>query len=235
MQRKWKDDIYAFNGWRKALEDKAILVFLVQKVRVKEMRGFSISNPPFPAIALNRKDSHAARSFSLHHEFTHILLNEPGLCEPLAIMHNGTQERRIEIFCNQVAGAVLVPPSDIQQNDTVLQHDVSIDWLDEEIFQIAKKFHVSKEVAMRRLVTLGMASPANYKQLGKLWKTRQLPTPEDKIITETGPQKILRLQGNAYVRLVLDAYRAEKITERDISDYLNMKLKHLDGLQESFA
>src|SRR5271157_16384 len=235
LQGKWKDDFHAFNGWRLAIENSDILVFLVPKVSVEEMRGFSIPNPPFPAIALNRKDSPAARSFSIHHEFCHILLNEPGLCEPLAVMHNGTQEQNVEMFCNHVAGAVLVPPLELQRNATVVQHENGLDWKDEEIAQIARKFRVSKEVALRRLATLGLASSDNYTDLVRLWKTRTLPPPEEQGFAETGSQKILRLQGKAYVNLILEAYREEKITERDISDYLNMKLKYLDSLQETLT
>jgi len=233
MKQKWKDNYQAFNTWRQAIEDKGVLVFLVQKVEIREMRGFSFTKAPYPAIALNRSEYPASRVFSLIHEFCHILLDESGLCDPYLEFESKTQNRQVEIFCNHVAGAVLVPSSALRVHKSVIAHNSSLTWEDEEINQITKSFHVSKEVILRRLLILNLATSDNYRKLLGIWKSRPLSTPEREGFGETGSQKLLRLQGKAYVDLVMEAYRQEKITDRDISDYLNMKLKHLAPLQET--
>ena len=101
-----------FNYWRNAAEANGVLVFQAEHVPPDEMSAFSLSDRPLPAVVLNIKEAYAARSFSLCHELTHIMLGEPGLCN----MHeNGSKhgQRNVEVFCNHVAGAVLMPASEM--------------------------------------------------------------------------------------------------------------------------
>ena len=93
VQRKWKDQYQAFNGWRKAIENIGVLVFLLQGISIGEMRGFAIVDPPYPAIALNRADTPAPRSFTLIHEFCHIILKKSGVCPPFRIQKRFAPEK----------------------------------------------------------------------------------------------------------------------------------------------
>jgi transcriptional regulator with XRE-family HTH domain len=81
VQTRWRDERKAYNGWRNAIEAAGVLVFQAVGVRTDEMRGFSIAEEVLPVIAVNKKDRPNGRTFSLLHEFTHLLLHESGLCD----------------------------------------------------------------------------------------------------------------------------------------------------------
>ena len=117
-------------------------------------------------------------------------------------------------------------------NPAVKNHDPSKDWEDAEINPIARYFRISKETTLRRLLILKLASSDNYANLLRLWRSCPPPTLPVREIKEKGFEKVLRLQGKPYVNLILEAYQQGQISERDISDYLDMKLKHLTALQE---
>src|SRR6185295_8631137 len=80
-QERWRDKYEAFNAWREMLEQKGVLVFQVTDVSVSEMRGFSISEMPLPAVAANIKDAVNGRIFTILHEFVHLMVREAGLCD----------------------------------------------------------------------------------------------------------------------------------------------------------
>ena len=81
--------------------------FQATDVEIAEARGFSIAERPLPAVVVNIKDSVYGRIFTLIHEFTHVLLNRGGICDVDEGADNDHED--VEIFCNHVAGATLVP------------------------------------------------------------------------------------------------------------------------------
>jgi Zn-dependent peptidase ImmA (M78 family) len=85
------------------------LVFQTAGIEPEEMRGFSIGESPMPAVVVNRADASAARVFTLLHELTHIALHTAGLCNLSELGPQSVDARRLETYCNHVAGAVLVP------------------------------------------------------------------------------------------------------------------------------
>ncbi len=54
------------------MENLGVLVFQVSNIPLEVMRGFSISETPYPTIIINRADNPFARIFSIIHEFVHI-------------------------------------------------------------------------------------------------------------------------------------------------------------------
>ena len=81
QRKKWKNEYDALNSWKEAIENMGVLVFQVSGISVEyEMRGFSISELPYPTIVLNRNDSPLGRIFTLIHEFGHLMLKKGGIC-----------------------------------------------------------------------------------------------------------------------------------------------------------
>jgi Zn-dependent peptidase ImmA (M78 family) len=64
----------AFEGWRAAIEAKDILVFVVPRLKIKEMRGTALAETTLPVILVNGKDRGNGRVFTLLHEFCHLAL-----------------------------------------------------------------------------------------------------------------------------------------------------------------
>jgi transcriptional regulator with XRE-family HTH domain len=103
----------SFNNWRATLESAGILVFQVTEVDVHEVRGFSLTELPLPAIVINNKDSLSGRTFTMLHELAHILLRQGGVCDLYEDVPRPPEEQSVEVFCNRVAAATLLPREDL--------------------------------------------------------------------------------------------------------------------------
>ncbi len=226
-RKKWKDEYSAYNAWKDALEGAGIMVFQVSRLPVDEMRGFSISQQPYPTIAVNRGDVPQARIFSLIHEFCHILLEKGALC---SIVELDVDRYQDEVFCNAVSGAVLVPKRLLLDEPIVRSHGSDNEWSDEEISSLKKKFKVSNEVILRRLLSLDLTTPEFYKKMREKWNT--LPRTKSEGGGEEGYQITLRTHPKVFIRTVLNALNKNDITLVDVSYLLDMKLKHLKNLEE---
>lgn len=234
-QQGWRDKYEALRGWITALESLGVLVFHASGVALSEMRGFSISDPPLAVIVANGKDSPRGRVFTLMHEFAHVLLKDGGLCDLREA--EGTQlppERRTEVFCNQVAAEILVPGASLLEAARDLDRQ-SGDWADADLVRLAARFSVSREVILRRLLTLGLTSGEFYRRKRGEFLEAYAQQP-----AVTGRPSYHRIQvrdlGRAYLGLVLDAYHREAINSSDLSEYLGVRLKHVQRLeQEAFG
>ena len=236
---RWREPYARMNGWRSAIERTGTLVFIVQRMPIIEMRGMSIAEAPFPLLAVNRADAPGPRLFSLLHEFTHILIGRSSLCDDFVEdeYRNDDEARRIEVFCNAVAAASLMPQNAFRSAAAQerMRSQTSGRWEEGSIRMIADKFGVSAESALRRLLDLGLAHQDEYDSFRREWQSRPIPVitdEEERSFGEYGHDVVLRTQGKNYVRMVLDAMHQEAIGITDAADYLDMKLKHLAALED---
>lgn len=226
-QMRWRTKYEAFGSWRHAIEEKGTLVFQTGLLRnlivlPKEARGFSIAEQPYPVIVVNGKDHHSARCFTLIHELAHILLDDGGLCD----LHNpfrATSEiDRTEIFCNRVAGSTLVPADALVGTDIVRDHGSHSEWSDDELAALSKKFWVSWEVILRRLLILRRTTRSFYEH----WRKERndlFPGPDTHATTKIKiptPTRIIVRNGKLFPALVLRALRNKRITSFKASDIL---------------
>ncbi|MBU7023810.1 MAG: ImmA/IrrE family metallo-endopeptidase, partial [Theionarchaea archaeon] len=170
-QFKWNRDIDAFNEWKKAIETLGVLIIQLS-LPVEETRGFSLSDTP-PVIVINSRDHIRARIFSLFHEYGHLLLDTGGICDWENQSVQSSTDGSIEIFCNHFAGALLVP-RDALLNHPMIKVEMGKSALSDEcIVEIAKDFKVSREVVLRRLVTVRLADWDFYRTKYKKWKEKK--------------------------------------------------------------
>ena len=232
-QKKASGKYGAFNLWRAAIEGSGVLVFQSTGVDVAEMRGFSINEFSLPVILLNGADTPNGRVFTLLHEFAHIMLKEGGICDLNEDHDLPPENRRIEVFCNHVAGAALIPEHELLNDNTVIRRSNVNDWSDDELSALAKRFKVSVEVVLRRLLICGLTTKPLYKikrdGLHKQYETINKKPGGGFVPPDT---KAISRVGRAFVKLVLDSYYQEKITSSDLSDYLEIKLKHLPKVED---
>ncbi len=228
-------DYQTFNSWRSSLERLGVLVFLISGVDVEEMRGFSMAQFPFPTIAVNRKDHPHPRSFTLLHEAVHILLGESSLCEIPHKFGDATAEsQRVESFCNHAAAAALVPARLLLAHQVVKEHGSSESWQEKELEKLATRFRVSKEAILRRLLTVDKTSREFYGHKKQQWNERVYQERKGSP-RERYHEKILRVDGLTYTSIVLDALHDNAITPAEVSELLNMNLKHLPALEKLMA
>ncbi|CAN5757753.1 XRE family transcriptional regulator [soil metagenome] len=221
------------NFWREKIEDLGVLVFSASLIDLKIMRGFSIDKNPLPIIVLNSKDHHKARIFTLFHEFTHLLLHSGGICDL-------GEQSKIEVFCNAIAGETLVPTDWLQNIPVVRQHKNKSEWSDDKLYNLAEHFGVSREVTLRRLLTIGKTTESFYKQKREQYQAEyrikvNQDTAEKKSIRVPQHYKIINQTGRKFAKLVIDSYNQNKISLLDVSEFLGTKLKHLPKIEQALS
>ena len=112
-QYSWRQTYEALNNWVRALENVGVLVFQTGDVELSEARGFAIYEKQLPVVVANAKDSPRGRVFTLLHELAHILLRQSPLCDLHEDRSFSTDD--VEVFCNEVAGTILVPASALER------------------------------------------------------------------------------------------------------------------------
>jgi Zn-dependent peptidase ImmA (M78 family)/DNA-binding XRE family transcriptional regulator len=230
-QFEWGDSRAAFNGWRFAVESLGVLVSQMTTVDRDEARGFSIAERPFPLVAANNRDPLVARSFTVLHELTHVALHASGLCDL-----NDTA--RVERFCNHVAGAALVPAAELVREDVVAQHGDRREWTDAELVRLARRYRVSREVVLRRLLILGRTDEAFYaakrEELLAEYAVRAEEQRRSKARFGPLPSTVAVIRGGRlYARLVLTSYSRGAITARDVAAFLGVRMKHVPSVERA--
>ena len=234
-QTTWGDSRVAFNAWRDKVERLDILVFQASSVPLQAMRGYSVLFDVLPIIGVNRNDTYNARSFTLLHEITHLLLRMESLCD-MEEERGGLSgpDKQIEVFCNGAAGCILVP----EQHFLAEEFIASACNLGEEgeraIGNLARKYSVSREVIVRRMLTLGLVDEDFYKAKHEQY-TREYAAIQRSSGGFVHPVvEVFGASGKGFVGLVLENLNRGLITTSDLSDFLRLKVKHLERLQDSF-
>jgi len=236
-QLEWDDAREALDNWISVLEDIGLIV-TQNSMPIEEVRAFSVKSNKIPVITVNTKDSVKGRIFSIFHELGHILLDTEGICIPSNSLEwenyvdNESHIEEIEIFCNQLTGSFLVPKDYLLELKTVKRND-SLEWSEHRLGRISNKFKVSKEVILRRLLTFGKTDNAFYQKKREEWikkakkKRKKGGSGYRKI-----PRECIRENSKYFVSTVLDSYKNNEITYSDVSDYLDVKLKHIPKVEE---
>jgi len=236
-QFSWQRPDDAFTGWMEAVEAAGVLVLRTSDVPMEEMRGFSVSSGQIPVIVVNALDWPRGQAFTLLHEFAHLMLREGGLCDLLE--PTSGRGRRIEVWCNAVAAATLMPAASFLNNE-VLGPPGYREWEDDVLGQLSGRWGASKEAVVRRLVTLERATMDFYLRKRAEYQAAYAELREEERArrkqsrSKGGPppyRMTVRDRGKPYVRLVLDAYQRNLITASSLSNLLALKLKHLTALE----
>lgn len=231
-QLKFSEDREALNWWQSAIERNGVLVFQTINVKLSEMRGFSIGEVPLPVVVVNNKDSQRGRIFTMLHEFVHILLRNYGLCD-LYEESSVIEKQRVEVFCNRVAGAVMVPEEYLMLEEPVLEKTMDTEWSDKDIGELADKYRASREVIVRRLLICGRISAEFYRTKREQYKREyeEFVRPRKEWFPLPHYTAIISA-GSPFIRLVFDSYHSRNITASDLSDFLNIKWKHVGRIEQ---
>lgn len=230
-QASWTAPYEALNAWRSRLEGVGILVYQATGVQLGEVRGFSIAEFPLPLVAVNVKDAPRGRIFSLLHELAHVALRMGGLCD--FHVEDSPRNADTEVFCNHVAGAALVPAGWLLEDPVVLEHSTSPEWRDEELGMLSRRFSVSREVVLRRLLTLGRTTLEFYRKRRAEYLERYRQRTEGVGGGPTWDRRAVARVGALFARLALESYYRERITASDLSEYLGVKLKHMAAIEKT--
>ncbi len=235
-QLKWRVDNEAFREWRALIERVGILTFQATKLELEEARGFSISLKPLPVVVVNIKDAYRGRIFTLLHEVAHLALNDGGICD-LDDNQRRNASARIESYCNRVAGAILFPRSDLLSTSEVRSHRSSdMTWSDSEIQSLSRRFGGSREALLVRLLTIGRTSESFYYKKRDEYRIEYAKWREQRKEGFAPPHVVsLSSAGPLFTSLVIENFNREHITASDVSDYLQVRVKHLPEIQRDYS
>lgn len=203
-----------------------------------EVRGFAIAEQPLPVIVVNGKDRTNGRIFTLLHELGHIVLGLSAIendFEPPPTLP--APDRAIETFCNRLAAAVLMPRDALLAEPLVVARAAKDDhdWSDAEIAALARRYCVSREAMLIRLVELGRADRDLY--LAKRAEfVKQYEALEDEAESSGHPPyhyQVLSHVGRGFARLVLQGYYQNRLTLSTVSGYLGTQAKHVPKIERA--
>lgn len=231
----------ALKYWRTAIERKDVLVLQTSRFSSEVASGFAIYESLLPITVISRKDAPPRRRlFSLLHEFTHLALRASGVSE-ISLdteLSKAPEEQRVEVFCNAVAAAALVPATLLLQHSVVRQHGDIQSWGDDELALISRDFGASREAVLRRLLTLGRTSKEFYEDTRERYvqewhkqREREKNSSKDGIPRNMANEAYGDL-GRRYIGLVLDQFYHERLTLSDVAGYLGVKTKHIPVIEQ---
>jgi Zn-dependent peptidase ImmA (M78 family) len=168
------------------------------------------------------------RSFTLLHEWAHLLIKRPGLVCDFRGQAKGAS---VEHFANQFAAEILVPKSEFE---VYLRHrDLYRKrprWGDLLIDQIRRDFMVSRDVIAISLEEMDLAPRGFYRDKRASW---DLLKPfyrgskgEKRGITKA--TRRFREIGRSVANLVSVAYSQGAISKLDLAELLNMKVEQAE-------
>lgn len=224
----------AFRLWRRKCEDVGVCVFMVGKIEPSEMRGFAIVDDYAPVVAVNSKDTPAAKSFTLLHEMAHLLIGEEGISDIAFSSSKHVANRKVEAFCNAVAAATLVPAKQLIDAFAKFNNDHVM-----ATVKLAKRYQVSEEVIARRLLDLGKVGKPFYRKIRSLCIARAAQAIQKKAEQPKRAVVIPQFRltksriGSRFAKAAVGAFHEGEIDGTELSRLLGMKLDHLRDLESS--
>jgi Zn-dependent peptidase ImmA (M78 family) len=223
QQLRWRSSDTAFKEWRSALEEHGVFVFK-DAFRDDTVSGFCLDDKDFPLIYVNNSSATTRQIFTLFHELAHLLAGTGGIDTPrdLYIASMSGNNRRIEVLCNQFAGAFLVPREHFRQQ--VAENTIS----ESRVADLSREYSVSREVILRRLLDDKLISQAYYSQLVGKW------TQEGPKSSGSGGDYYLTKRvylGERYLTTVFSQHYQGKISVEQLADYLGVKVRNVPGME----
>ncbi|MCH7807444.1 MAG: helix-turn-helix transcriptional regulator [Proteobacteria bacterium] len=230
----------AFAYLRACVEETGVFVLLIgnlgshhSAIDLKVFRGFALADNYAPFIVINDSDSKSAWSFTLLHELTHLLLGQTGIS-------GGNAERRIEKFCNDVAGQVLLPPSELVNFE--LNSDLEFEEIKSLINSFARARNVSATMVAYNLFREGRLGIGLWEGLRGAFREDFLLSKEKRRArakeSKNGPDYyVVRRQriGNALLEFVERTLRGGEISTIKAGKVLGVKPRNVGQLIQGSA
>jgi Zn-dependent peptidase ImmA (M78 family) len=222
----------AMNLWIERAEEAGVNICREGGIECEEARGFALADNYAPFIFVNSTDSYAGRLFTVVHELVHLWINQPGISNLGGVSgRTRSAEAAIERFCNHAAAITLVDQSLFEAHWN--RRDTSERTAD-LVKEIARKFAVSEEVIARRLLEMGEITEQGYASLRNSYAARWEEVRKRQKAQKGGPKYGLKMalqNGFRFSRFVLSAYGQGRISGRDASALLHVKVNHLGKVE----
>jgi len=223
-QRRWRNSEEALRAWRDVLEEHGVFVFKAA-FKIDSFSGFCLYDEQFPIIYVNNSKPKNRQIFTLFHELAHLLFRTGGIDTPLDdyLDHLEGDSRRIEVLCNRFTGEFLVPRRDFEPRIR------GIAITDESIQELSDRYHVSREVILRKLLDRKLVEQAVYEE-----KVRDWAQSAKKSSGAGGDYYRTRgaYLGERYLGTAFSRYYQNRISVEQLADYLGVKVKNVPGMED---
>ena len=227
----FKTPSHAFNWYRQALESAGVLVFTFPLGR-DGVRGFSIWNDRGPVVAVNTWWRVEARTYTLFHEFGHLLTRTSSACVE-AGRRFARPSDSVERWCEEFAAAVVLPRDAVERFLTreLGRPDANVSDLGVPS-KIASRFRVSLRAATLRLIDLNRATWDLYEQIPPASENK----PPGGGGSGRGRGEIREDQyGDRTVKLMVSALHRDVLGRTDVLDALDISDIDLSKLERRAA
>lgn len=243
LQSHWRDPRVAFLAWRAKIEEMGVLVFQASRIESDEASGFAYWSDALPFMVINRKDAYARRIFSMFHELAHLMLRQSGVSDLDIDGPRPSADEKVEIFCNQVAAAALMPKNLFLKEKLIAARGSGRhEWDDATVQSLSLTYGVSREAIVRRLLSLGRTTDAFYKRKRAQYaaefqqqRQRDREKNQGKPIPRNMPRETVADYGKPFVRRVIENYHLDRISLSDVSGYLGVKVRHVPGIEQQLG
>lgn len=226
-QTGWRTIEEALETWRDRVQDHGVFVFK-RSFEQEGVSGFCLSHHEFPIIYLNNSEPKTRQVFTLFHELAHVLLGTSSVTkvDDRYVASLKGASRAIEVFCNRFTSEYLVPSADFE-----LRFEPN-NPVDQEVGRLAAHYKVSRLVILRRLRDSGSIEQPEYADREARYKAeyehyrKRAGRRGDYYSTQAS------YLGGKFLTFAFAKYHQGRCTLEDLAHFLNIKVKHLPGLEE---
>jgi Zn-dependent peptidase ImmA (M78 family) len=221
----WPTPAQAFRYWRHQVERAGVFVQIIDLGPENLCRGFTIYDERgIPAAAINGQDAEGpARTFTLFHEYAHLLLRAPGVSDQ-------NRKNTTEKWCNDFAAHFLMPMDRFKQEARAIY--AGRDWPDGAIRKVADLFNVSMSAVALHLEAAGLAPVGLYEQKLEDWRKRKKGKPFSQM---PYPERQVQRLGVRHVGIVLDAVDKHDINTLDAHELMDVDPRFFEDLKKEVA
>jgi Zn-dependent peptidase ImmA (M78 family) len=203
---------------RKKIERQRVAVYVVAFDKADNIRGVSDWSEDVSAlIAVNIKEAEwTARSFTLLHEYGHLLLRKPGISDE-------NSRNRVEAWCNRFAAAALMPEGLVRQFFDGTSPRITAT----DVYEGARRLGVSVQAFALRLEELALAPEGFFRQIASGQGRRARAKSRGSYVTT----QIFSL-ARTYQGTVMTALSNGRIDPIGASRLLNLSPRHFGAVRK---
>lgn len=230
-----------FSAMRDAVEQKGIMVIVSNGYNGKwqidkknPVRGFSLYYDLLPIIVIKKQASLGAQTFTLMHEFAHLLLHRESVIDNDEDFYNYQGKEK---EANEFAGNLLIPDDFLNQINTEKLLNLQVQEYDSFLADYRKLWSVSNRAILVRLLINEEISQYHYQNYVD-YKEEQLRRETAQISSKPIPRTYrhrepMNVFGKPFVYAVFDSLHNKKITLAKASTYLdNLKISDVRQLEQ---
>ncbi len=229
-----------FSNIRDAVERKGIMVIVSNGYNGKwqidkknPIRGFSLYYDVLPIIVIKKQASLGAQTFTLMHEFAHLLLHRESAIDNDEDFYNYQGKEK---EANEFAGNLLIPDDFLNQIDTEQLLRRQAQEYDSFLADYRKLWCVSNRTILVRLLISEKISQYHYQNYVD-YKEDKLRRESTQVSSKSIPRTYrhrepMNVFGKPFVYAVFDSLHNKKITLSKASTYLdNLKISDVRQLE----